>query len=204
MGKGDKNHRNRKAGPREPSGKLSRKPDHVEQRRSEAAAKAFEESEMQTALMARRRHRREFREPVDPKSWREKDAKPVSKQQMKNQQLDKRGSVLGSMWADGDITEEQHAAGLDYCERYISYSALNGLPRPTAQAASYGAVRGGSRPDRLKAAMAAKADHAEDQRILRQCSAGVTWAIKRACVTDEQAPVKQVREGLQALVNAGR
>ncbi|RVV99681.1 hypothetical protein EKE94_03085 [Mesobaculum littorinae] len=115
-----------------------------------------------------------------------------------------RRSVIGWMWADGKITDGKHSAALDYCQRYAAYAALNGLPRPMPQGPSYGVVRGGSRLERIRAAIAVKEEHMCDQHILLSCTAGVLWAIKRACVTDEAAALHQIREGLAAFVNAGR
>lgn len=204
MGKGDKKAHNRKAGKRTPSGRLSRAKDQVAQRQQDAERQAFEEGPQQTVLKARRRHRQKFREPANPDAWREEQRKPVSKPQAKKQRLDARGSVLGRMWADGQITDQQRAAGDNYCARYLRYAALNGMPRVTPKVGSYGEVTGGSRAERLDAAMAAKAEHDRDQAILRHCTAGVRWAMKRACVTDEAAPAHLVKEGLQALVDEDR
>lgn len=202
MGKGDRKAHNRKSGKRTASGRLSRAKDEVARRRAEDRREAFEQDARQTVYKARDRHRREFRQPAPDaaEKWREKVTAPVQKPTVKKHRLDKRGSVLGRWLADGKLTEEQVAAGEDYCQRYVEYAALNGLPRVTPTGASYGAVRGGSRPERLEAARRAKAAHAADQAKLRHCRAGVRWAIKRACVLDERAPLSMVREGLQALL----
>lgn len=230
MGKGDKSHKRKKAGAREPNGRPSRRKEDVAQRRQDVERAAFEEGPMQTVLKARRRHSRPFVEPAkrssaelhiavdeatgrvhapdfdEPaaKAYRDRDARPVTKAEMEMRKLQHRGSVLGNLWADGKITDAQRAAGMDYCQRYITYAALNGLPRATPQGPSYGAPRGGTRPERLRAAAAAKAEHMRDQHILRRCTSGVLWAIKRACVTDEAAPLHLILEGLQALVDEGR
>lgn len=159
---------------------------------SRAKQEAFEDSPQQTVLQARRRAQKGMM-PID------KATRPVGKDEATR--LSKRGSVLQRMADDGSITPEMMAAGDDYCERYIAYASLNGMPRPTPQGPAYGAVRGGTRPERIKAAIAAKAEHMADQRVLTtHCAAGVRWAIKRACVMDEAAPVHLVREGLIALV----
>lgn len=200
MGKGSKKAHNRKTGARTPTGRLSEAKAAIDARAENERREAFEDGPMQTVLRARRRQRREFRQPDDLKKWWDQESRSVTKEQVKNQALDKRGSVLGRLLADGHMTEQQVAAGEDYCERYTRYAALNGLPRPTPQGPAYGAVRGGSRPERPDAAMKAKAAHMADQRILSKCSAGVSWAIKRACVTDEAAPLHLIREGLDALV----
>lgn len=136
--------------------------------------------------------------------WRAKTSGPVSKEQAATHKLDARGSVLGIMWADGHITAQDREAGADYAQRYGTYAALVGLPRPTPQAQAYGEVRGTSRPENIRAARMAKAAHDADQHVLRHCSAGVMWAITRACVMDEAAPLHLVQEGLRALVKAGR
>lgn len=160
---------------------------------SRAKPVAFEDGPQQVVLQARRRALRGVM-PID------KATRPVGKDEAVR--LGKRGSVLGCMADDKHITAEMQAAGDDYCQRYMAYAALNGMPRPTPQGPAYGEVRGGSRPDRIKAAMAAKAEHFADQRVLTHCSAGVRWAIKRACVLDEAAPPHLVREGLIALMKA--
>ena len=164
----------------------------------------FEEGPMQTVLKARRNMRKTFREPKDAPKWRESATRPVSKDEVRNHKLDARGSVLGRLWADGEITADERRAGEDYCQRYTTYAALSGLPRPTPQGPAYGEVRGGGRPERISATIAARAAHDEDQRILRHCGAGVMAAIKRSCVRDEPSPVHQIKEGLRALVDAGR
>lgn len=186
MGKGDtkaKPGRKRKAGvARTPSGRISR-----------AAPERFEDAPQQVVLQARNRM-------MQGVMSIERATRPVSKAEA--ERLSKRGSVLGRMVDDKAITTEMMAAGDDYCQRYIAYASLNGMPRPTPQGPSYGAVRGGSRPDRIKAAIAAKADHMADQRALTHCSSGVSWAVKCACVMDESAPQHLVREGLMALMQA--
>ena len=203
MGKGDKK---RKPGKRTPSGRLSRSKAAVAERREEDKRAAFEAGPMQTVLQARNRKRAAFKQPSakHARKWRDKATRPVSKAEVKERRLMQRGSVLGRMLADGAISEQMAAAGDDYCQRYISYAATNGLPRPTPQAMAYGEVRGGSRAENLRIAAISKAEHFQDQRILRQCSAGVLWAIKRACVLDEPAPVRLVVEGLKALLANGR
>lgn len=189
MGKGsrakaNKAGRKRKAtNNRMPSGRIN-------QRRQ-----AFEEGPQQVVLSARRRHHRGVRS-IDA------DKRPVTKEQAKALRLTDRGSFLGNLMADGKLTAEQVEAGENYCQRYIAYAVLNGLPKITPQIAGYGAVRGMSRVERLDAAMAAKAVYSADQSRLRHCSAGVRQAIKRACVLDEPAPVHLVREGLDALLYA--
>ncbi|MEP2955541.1 MAG: hypothetical protein ABJN39_09390 [Sulfitobacter sp.] len=187
MGKGDakakKVGRKRKQGvARTENGRISR-----------AKAVPFEESPQQVVLQARRRALRGPM-PIDMAM------RPVGKDEAVR--LGKRGSVLGCMADDRHITAEMQAAGDDYCQRYMTYAALNGMPRPTPQGPAYGEVRGGSRPERLRAAQAAKDEHFADQRVLTHCSAGVRWAIKRACVLDEAAPPHLVREGLMALMKA--
>lgn len=202
---------------RTPSGQISR-----------AKVEPFEEGPQQTVLRARNRMRKPFVEPHCPDDWEkpvyeiseigsvskgslrktEKRAvkaradmlKPVTKAD--GERLKRRGSVLGCMVDDKIITAEMQTAGDDYCQRYITYASLNGLPRPTPQGPAYGAVRGGARPERIAAAVAAKSDHMADQKALTQCSSGVRWAIKRACVMDEAAPPHLVREGLIALMKA--
>ncbi|MGI3168409.1 hypothetical protein ACRARG_04605 [Pseudooceanicola sp. C21-150M6] len=205
MGKGDRRGgHNRKQGKRTSSGQLSRSATALAENQDREQRTQFEEGPTQTVLKARRMHRTPFKEPKRPEKWREKHDKPVSKQEVREKRLDAVGSVLGRLWADKHITDQQLAAGQDYCERYLRYSSLNGLPRVTPKIANYGEVTGGSRPDRIKAAIAAKAAHDADQRILRKCSAGTLWAMKRACVADEAAPIHLIREGLQALVANGR
>lgn len=175
--------RKRKTGvARTPSGQISR-----------AAPARFEDAPQQTVLQARRRALRGVM-PID------KATSPVGKDEAVR--LSKLGSVLSRMVDAGTITAEMQAAGDDYCQRYITYASLNGMPRPTPQGPAYGAVRGSTRPDRINAAIAAKADHAVDQKALTQCTSGVLWAIKRVCVMDEAAPPHLVREGLVALMKA--
>lgn len=207
MGKGDKRSARRKPGPRTPSGQLSRSKAALAERQEHSQRQAFEEGPQQVVLQARNRKRLPFSQPnteKDAQKWREKATRPVSKDETRQRRLMERGSVLGRLRASGAISEKMATAGEDYCQRYLTYSATNGIPLPTAKVASYGAVRGGSRPDNIAAALAAKAAHYEDQRILRHCSAGASWAIKRACVLDEEAPLHLVVEGLRALVREGR
>ena len=164
----------------------------------------FEEGPTQTVLQSRRRHRRVFKQPKDDK-WAEKDRSPVTKDQVKAMKLNERGSILGVMFAQGYITAQERTAGEDYCDRYGTYAQLSGLPKPTAKGASWGGAGGRSnRQENISATIAAKAAHMADQRVLTQCSAGVTWAMKRACVRDEPATPHLVKEGLAALVRAGR
>ena len=167
---------------RTPSGQISR-----------AKPEAFEDSPQQTVLQARRRSLKGIMDIG-------KATRPVSKDEAVR--LGKRGSVLGCMADEQIITAEMLAAGDDYCQRYTKYASLNGLPRPTPQGPAYGAVRGGTRAENTRAANVAKADHMADQRALTHCSAGVRWAIRRACVMDEAAPPHLVREGLIALIKA--
>lgn len=178
--------RKRKDVVREPNGRASRRREDVER-------VAFEEGPHQTVLQARRRVLKGIM-PID------RATRPVSKDEAVR--LGKRGSVLACMVEDNHITPEMQAAGDDYCARYIAYAGTNGLPRPTPQGPAYGAVRGGSRPERISAAIAAKKDHMVDQSALVHCTSGVRWAIRRACVMDEAAPPHLVREGLIALMKA--
>ena len=203
MGRGD---RKRKPGKRTASGRLSRSKTAIAERKASDQKAAFEAGPMQTVLQARNRQLGKFSQP-NPNSaakWRAKATRPVSKEEVKERRLMQRGSVLGRMLADGLISEQMAAAGDDYCQRYISYAAMNGLPRPTPQAMAYGEVRGGSRAENLRLAAISKAEHLQDQRILRQCRAGVMWAMKRSCVLDEPAPVQLVIEGLRALLANSR
>ena len=203
MGKGDRKAHNRKKGKRTASGQLSRAKGAVAERHEEERREEFSQDARQTVYQARYRHRLEFRQPEKPKeaeAWRNKVTSSVDKQKVKQHKLDSRGSVLGRWLAEGKLTEEQVSAGEDYCHRYVRYAALNGLPRATPAGASYGDVRGGSRALRIEAAQKAKAAHAADQAKLRHCRAGVRWAIKRACVLDEAAPLSMVKEGLDALL----
>ena len=229
MAKGSKKAGNRKAGKRTASGQLSRSKEAVAERAAIAHRETFEEGPMQTVLKARRRHSKEFREPHKPSEWEQpvsiicketgtvtpplyatamhrqiwkRERRPVTKEEAAK--LVDLGSILGKMKAAGHITAREAAAGSDYCQRYITYAATHGLPRPTPQGPAYGEVRGASRPERIKAAIAARSAHEADQRILRHCSAGVTWAIKRACVLEDAAPRHLVKEGLAALVSNGR
>lgn len=180
----------RKTGKREPNGRLSR-------RKADVEAARFEDDARQTVWQARRRHLRGVKDI-------EGDKAPVSKDQAKALRLSDRGSILGNWMADGKLTPEQVRAGEDFCARYLDFAHLNGLPTPTAKIGNYGAVRGGSRPERLEAARRAKAAHHADKAILKRCRAGVYWAMRRACVCDELAPIEWVREGCRALIDAGR
>ena len=196
LGKGDRKWKPSKAGKRTPSGQLSRAKDAVEDRRNESARVSFEEGPTQTVLRARRRQRNGVKTIA-------KDKTPVTKAQAQDMRLFERGSILGNWLADGKLTREQVQAGEDYCARYITFASLNGLPRPTAKIANYSDSQGGqpTRPERLQAAIAAKSAHMEDQRLLRHCSPhNVAWAIRRACVTDEAAPLDLVKVGLAALM----
>lgn len=201
--------RKRKPGPRTKSGRL---------------AVPFEENSMQTVLQARRRHQRPPHEPTDaavsamcertglaPYAAREAlsqrvladDKKPVTKEAAKT--LRRLGTVLHAMAERGQISEAERAAGDDYAARHGRYTSLNGLPSPHPKGASIDATGGAStRPERLRAAAAAKADHMRDAAILRQCGAGVAWAVHRACIMDMPAPPLMVREGLAQLVAHNR
>ena len=181
----------RKTGKRTASGQLSRS----REARDEHKRRAFSDDVRQTVWAARLRLKRGVR------SVR---AGIVTKDQVITHQLDHRGSVLGRLWADGKITQQELRAGEEYCARYRAYASLNGLPQPVPVAPAYGAVRGGTRPERLKAAALAKAEHNTDRAILQACIAGTQWAIRRACVEDIRAPLFLVKLGLEALVRAGR
>ena len=106
---------------------------------------------------------------------------------------------------DGRLTDQERAAGLDYCQRYLEYARTNGLPNPNPKCASIDAIGGKStRAENIKRAVSAKSQHMTDQNILRHCVSGVMWAVKRACVRDEAAPSHLVKEGLAALVKENR
>jgi hypothetical protein len=182
--------RKRKEGARTASGKLSRSKEATERR-------AYEDSPIQTVMQARRR-------ALNGVNSIEADRRPVTKEQTAALGLNHRGSVLGRWKCDGLLDAAQQQAGEDYCQRYRAYSGAMGLPKPTAQIGAYGAVSGGGRPEDIERTQRAKLQHGIDQRILTQCSAGVMWAMKRACVCDEPAAVHLVSEGLRALVAAKR
>lgn len=210
----------RKAGKRTASGQLSRS----REARDEHKRRAFSDDARQTVWGARLRHKRGSREAHPPgktlaiagdntmgypiireiKVAAPEPANTVTKDQVVTHKLDHRGSALGRLWADGKISQQELRAGEEYCARYRAYAALNGLPQPVPTAAAYGAVRGGSRPERLRAAAIAKAEHNADRAILRKCIAGTQWAIQRVCVEDTAAPLFLVKKGLAALVQAGR
>jgi hypothetical protein len=197
MGRGDRKWKPRKSGKREPNGRLSRVAADVADRRDESARRSFEDGPTQTVLRARRRQHKGVQSVG-------KDKAPVTKAQAHDMRLMDRGSVLGNWLADEKLTGDQVQVGEDYCRRYLAYASLNGLPLPTAKIASYSDSQGGkgTRPERIEAAIAAKAAHMEDQRILRHCSPhNIIWAIGRACVRDEMAPLDLVRIGLTALTN---
>lgn len=199
MGRGSKKSSQRKEGRRTPSGRLSRSKSAKRASRDRAERQAFEDGPQQTVLQARRRQLRGVK-------CMEADRAPVSKDQAHKLRLRDRGSVLGIWMADGKLTRDQVRAGEDYCQRYGRYAQLCGLPKPTAKISSYSDARGGgSRPDRIEAARRAKAEHDHDRNILRHCSPhNVLWAMKRACVLDEVAPLDLVRAGLDALLAHNR
>ena len=184
----------KKNAPREPNGRISR----AKRDQPELDRLRFEEGPQQTVLQARRRQKRGIM-PIG------KATAPVSKAEAQALNLNERGTVLGRLCADGHITAQEREAGDNFCARYVSYARLNGLPNPNPKCASLEGQGGKStRPDRISAAVAAKAAHMIDAKILRHCSAGVTTAVMRACVRESEAPLHQVKEGLAALVKAGR
>ena len=96
----------------------SGQPSRSAEARADATRVAFEEGPMQVALRARRRHAVKFKEPANDEGaskWRTRDARPVSKDEMVAAKLQHRGSVIGRLWADGRITDQQLSAGSDYC-----------------------------------------------------------------------------------------
>lgn len=187
--------RKRKRGKRTATGQLSRSKSAVTQRRQDAARERFEDGPTQVVLQARRRHKRGVRSI-------EADRKPVSKEQAKNMRLYDRGTILGNWLAEGKLTLEQVAVAGDYAARYEAYRRLNGLPSPTAKTASYSdAPRGAEdKRDRVRAAMMAKAAHDADQAKLRHCTAGTRQAMRRACITEDPAPLHLVVEGINSLM----
>jgi hypothetical protein len=202
MGKSNTKSHRRQEGQRTASGALSRSKAARQQRQAAQEMQRFEEAPQQVVWSARRRVLSEFSEPQDAAKWRARYMAPVTKAELKATGLEQAGSVLGRLQVVGDLSKEQMSAGEDYCQRYVDYAVLNGLPKLTAKTSSYSEVRGRiNRPERLAAAMAAKDAHLKDQRRLATCSAGVKWAIKRACVLDEEAPLHLIREGLNALLH---
>ena len=154
---------------------------------------------MQTALQARKR---QLLGVTDISAA----TRPVSKDEAAKRRLMDRGSVLGRLWADGVITAQELAAGNDYCDRFLAYSRLTGLPSPTISSVPLGDARGrGLAPDRPAAAERAREAHYQDQHLLRATGElGVLWSMERACIRDEEAPARLVKLGLAALVAAGR
>lgn len=203
MSKADQRKRRvRKRGKRTPSGQLSRAKAAVQERQQEERREAFEEGPTQTVLRARNRQAKPFHQPDTPEGcekWRRKALKPVSRAEVAEKKLGDCGSVLGRLRVKGVITEQEQQAGEDFCARYLAYATLNGLPRLTAKIASYGSVGGRSGAMDIEAAIRAKAAHMADERLLNHCSAGVRWAIFRACVEEKPATPHLVKEGLRAL-----
>lgn len=160
---------------------------------------AFENGPQQTVLQARRNHIGAFKEPTNAEAYRAELAATVSKEQAKAAKLHNRGTVLGNLWADGKITDQMLAAGNDYAQRYAAYASLNGLPLPNPASSSYGAVRGGERPERLRAAVAARVAHKADADALYGCGHGVRDAVHKVAVLDTRAPLRLVVKGLKRL-----
>lgn len=183
--------RSRKTGKRV-NGRLSQAKDEVESRR-------FEESPMQVALQARRRQNKTFTEPDSPEDWREANARLVTKPEAKA--LQAKGGETGRMKS---LTPEEREAGERMAERRIRYMATNGIPRPTAQGAAYGAVRGGSRPENARLARICAEEAGIDETVLKRCGAGVWTMVHRACVELLPANERMVKEGLAALLKENR
>lgn len=167
---------------RTPSGRISR-----------AKGVNFEDAPQQVVWQARRRQQHGPM-PIT------KATTSVGPEEAKR--LSQRGSVLARMLADGLISKDQLAAGEDYCQRYMRYAALVGLPRHTPQGSSWGEINGLSSPDRTDEAMIAKREHAVDCAALTQCSAGVSLMVQRVCVSDEDGAPNLLKEGLDALIKA--
>lgn len=191
--------RKRKSGPREPSGRPSR-------RKSDVERVAFERGPMQTVLQARKRHMRQFEQPEDAKRWLARNFADVQKDEAKRLRLFHRGSVLDRLWADGKITDAERAAGLDYAERYLRFAKLHGLPPATPKGAQLDGIGGRSlAPESARKARIAKAQHYHDREVIMQCRPlRAAVAVHRACVLDELVDDDLLRIGLAALVQANR
>ena len=184
----------RSKAPRTASGQLSRSKSAKAIRHEEIERQSFEEGPQQTVLRARRRQAKGVRTI-------EADRRPVSKDEAKRLRLHDRGTILGQWLAEGKLTLEQVQAAGDYAMRYEAFRSLNGLPKPTAKIASYSDTHGGiARPERIRAAKAAKAAHMADQAKLRHCTAGTRDAMRKACIAETPAPFHLVLEGIKALM----
>lgn len=201
MGKGSRKSPNRKTGRRTASGALSRSKAAKQERQEVEDVRSFAEAPQQVVWQARRRQQTAFQEPENSATWRSKQLAPVTKAEVQKHGLDLAGSILGRLVVQGELTKEEMAAGEDYCDRYLRYTALNGLPRPTPRMLRYSAVKGrANTADRIEAAVAVKKAHFRDRRALDQCGEAVRLAVEQASVHDQPAPIKALKIGLNALI----
>jgi hypothetical protein len=143
------------ANDREPNGRKSRRANAVELR--------AEQTEAEVKSVARERRIRE--DNIVP--FRGKDGKVVSAESQADDP--RRGYVLGLLWLDGRITQEEHDIGLKYAEDMGRFYGLTGVQFPSARAQNLFAIRGGGGDDsenRVEAAKRARAKAYELQRVI--------------------------------------
>lgn len=179
--------RKRKAGKREPNGRISRA-EHKEDARD-------------VVIQARRRR---LMAPMldkgcDLRQWRIDATAPVTKQERAILRLC--GDRLFDLELKKELHPDQVAAGHDFAARYLRYAVTNGIPRRTAKISAYGAVKGMVGEFNEDAAIQAKAAHMEDCRVIKlQCYPGSLDHVFRACVEDQPASIYLLRSGLDALI----
>jgi hypothetical protein len=185
MGKGDrKGGRPRKSGPREPSGRISRRKSSTMDRIEEAT---FAEMPHQHALQRRAR------------ALGHVVTGPITRAQAEQWELQGCGDILGEMRLRGQITREQEQAGRSYAQAWERYRVLCGLPAGTPSGPSYGAVRGGGPDPDPETARQARDRYAAMVAILDAGGAAMRRAVDRVALRDRPATVNLVSLGLAAL-----
>jgi len=121
------------------------------------------------------------------------------------------GYVLGRIYLDGNITEDQRKAGDEYAEIIARYHKMVGIPFPSARAQSLFTIKGYDGD--VTEAMADKARRATNRmmevtKVLLDCNEGpvVRSVVHNVCVMDfenlrdmQPQAIVWLRRGLQAL-----
>lgn len=179
--------RKRKAGKREPNGRLSRA--------------EVKEDPRDVVIQARRRRLMASRLDMgcDSEKWRIDATAPVTKEERAIFRLC--GDRLFDLEMRGELHPDQVSAGHDFAARYLRYAVTNGIPRRTAKISTYGAIKGLIADADDETAERAKMAHFEDCRVIRlESYPGALDHVFRACVEDARASIYLLRSGLDALI----
>ena len=118
-----------------------------------------------------------------------------------------RGYLLGRLRLSGNITHNQHSAGIKFAEDMARYYGLTGIRFPSPRAQDLFAIRGDdgevstNRADMARSASAKMATLRTKLMAVGDINTGrrVYTAIMAVCVMEEPANIELVRRGLNAL-----